>query len=188
MTKIRVIKKNNDYSLEYEVGDILEVQGTWYGGVHVSGRSGVPVSLDREEYVELEPEPAADTSVKPAVAPGTSAETAATPDTSAGLATDADTLTERDTACKRDIQIGDIVRHFKREWVSEETSEYLYKVLAFAQHTETGEKLVIYQALYAPYKTCARPFDMFMSEVDRVKYPDVKQEYRFEKVDREMWV
>ena len=38
---------------------------------------------------------------------------------------------------ERDILVGDIVQHFKREWVSSETSEYLYKVLAFAQHTET---------------------------------------------------
>ena len=83
---------------------------------------------------------------------------------------------------KRDICVGDIVQHFKREWVSADTSEYLYKVLAFAQHTETGERLVIYQALYAPFKVCARPYAMFMSEVDREKYPDIRQKYRFEKV------
>ena len=79
--------------------------------------------------------------------------------------------------------MGDIVRHFKREWVSEQTSEYLYKVLAFASHTETGERLVIYQALYAPFKTCARPYDMFMSEVDRAKYPQIRPKYRFEKFE-----
>ena len=67
--------------------------------------------------------------------------------------------------------------------MSDETSEYLYKVLAFAQHTETGERLVIYQALYAPFKICARPYGMFMSRVDREKYPDVKQTYRFEKLE-----
>ena len=49
MAKIRIIKKNNDCSMEYEVGDICEVTGTWYGGVHINGRSGIPVSLDKEE-------------------------------------------------------------------------------------------------------------------------------------------
>ena len=83
----------------------------------------------------------------------------------------------------RDIRVGDIVKHFKRENVDQATSEYLYKILAFASHTETGEKLVIYQGMYPPFKVCARPLDMFMSEVDRVKYPDIKQQYRFEKID-----
>ena len=83
----------------------------------------------------------------------------------------------------RDIRVGDIVRHFKREWVCADTSEYLYKVMAFARHTETGEHLVIYQALYAPFKICARPYAMFMSEVDRDKYPTASQKYRFEKVE-----
>ena len=53
MAKIRIIKKNDEYSSEYEVGDIFEIQGSWYGGVHISGRTGVPISLDKEEYVEL---------------------------------------------------------------------------------------------------------------------------------------
>ena len=155
MVKIRIIKKNNDCSMEYEVGDICEVTGTWYGGVHINGRSGIPVSLDKEEYMELNTEPEIN-------------------ETEESENRNADTP-------KRDIQVGDIVQHFKREWVSPETSEYLYKVLAVAYHTENGEKLVIYQALYAPFKICARPYDMFMSEVDREKYPDIKQKYRFEK-------
>ncbi len=50
--KIRVIKKNDEFSMEYEVGDILEVEGTWYGGVNAVGKSGIPLSLDREEYEE----------------------------------------------------------------------------------------------------------------------------------------
>lgn len=79
------------------------------------------------------------------------------------------------------LKVGDIVRHFKREWVNSESSEYLYKILAFATHTETEEKLVVYQGLYAPYKVCARPYDMFMSEVDHEKYPEATQKYRFEK-------
>ncbi len=54
MGKIRIVRKNDEYSREYEVGDVFEIEGTWYGGVHVSGKSGVPLSLDREEYVTLE--------------------------------------------------------------------------------------------------------------------------------------
>lgn len=88
-----------------------------------------------------------------------------------------------DNECR--FKIGDIVRHFKK--TDESNSEYLYKILAFASHTETGEKLVIYQALYDPFKTCARPYDMFISEVDRIKYPDVNQKYRFEVVDTEIF-
>lgn len=152
MSRIRIIKKNDEFSPEYEIGDIFEIEGTWYGGVHISGRTGVPVSLDKEEYTELDTEPEAPKE-------------------------------ENVENIRRDIHVGDIVRHFKREWVSAETSEYLYKVLAFAQHTETGERLVIYQALYAPFKVCARPYAMFMSEVDREKYPEIKQKYRFEKVE-----
>ena len=53
MGKIRIIKKNDTGSLEYEIGDIFEIEGTWYGGVHILGRTGIPVSLDKEEYVEL---------------------------------------------------------------------------------------------------------------------------------------
>ena len=80
---------------------------------------------------------------------------------------------------------GDIVKHFKRQYISED-GMYTYKILAFAEHTETKEKLVIYQALYKNEKlgvdhgVYARPYDMFMSEVDREKYPDIVQKYRFE--------
>ena len=147
MLKIRIIKKNDEYTSEYQVGDIFEITGTWYGGVHITGKSGVPVSLDKDEYLQLDTEPDV----------------------------------PEEMILDRDISVGDIVQHFKREWVSSDTSEYLYKILAFAQHTETGEKLVIYQGLYAPFKVCARPFAMFMSEVDREKYPDIRQKYRFEK-------
>lgn len=88
------------------------------------------------------------------------------------------------------LKVGDIVQHFKREflrgsWV-ESSSKYLYKIIGFAQHSETKEKLVIYQALYKDekegvnFEIYARPYDMFMSEVDHFKYPDIKQKYRFE--------
>lgn len=56
MAKIKIIKKKMEDSIEYEIGDIFEVAGTWYGGVHIAGKSGIPVSLDREEYEEIEEE------------------------------------------------------------------------------------------------------------------------------------
>ena len=83
----------------------------------------------------------------------------------------------------RNITAGSYVQHFKREYVPQDSKQYLYKVLNFAEHTETGEQLVIYQALYEPYKICARPYDMFMSKVDREKYPEARQEYRFELIE-----
>ena len=89
---------------------------------------------------------------------------------------------------RSDIRVGDIVQHFKRELLTDTANSlYLYKVLEIAEHTETKEKLVIYQALYEdPVKEIhfgvfARPYDMFMSEVDHEKYPNIQQKYRFER-------
>lgn len=52
--KIKVTQKKDQYSMEYEMGDVFPVEGTWYAGVHVTGRTGIPLSLDREEYVVIE--------------------------------------------------------------------------------------------------------------------------------------
>lgn len=79
----------------------------------------------------------------------------------------------------RQFNRGDIVCHFKRE-LHHEGTQYLYQIIGEAEHTETKEKLMIYQALYSDCRTYARPYEMFMSEVDHEKYPDIKQKYRFE--------
>lgn len=76
---------------------------------------------------------------------------------------------------------GTIVRHFKRETIrNPRTNDYLYEIVGLAEHTESKENMMIYRALYGNRKLYARPLDMFMSEVDRNKYPSIQQKYRFE--------
>ena len=97
---------------------------------------------------------------------------------------------------ERKFETGDIVKHFKRETLSEkrlqdDPNAYLYEIIGTSRHTETKEELMIYKPLYETecvdgVDYAARPLDMFMSEVDHEKYPDIKQKYRFELVNDEM--
>ena len=81
---------------------------------------------------------------------------------------------------------GEIWRHFKGGY---------YKIICIGHHSETGEKMVVYVKVNPVYdisddiyvvaaEPCIRPLEMFISEVDHEKYPDVKQKYRFERVEK----
>lgn len=73
-----------------------------------------------------------------------------------------------------EVLAGRYYRHFKGN---------LYQVIGVATHTETEEKMVVYQAQYGERKLFVRPYEMFIEEVDRQKYPEATQQYRFELVD-----
>lgn len=66
---------------------------------------------------------------------------------------------------------GECYRHFKGD---------RYQVLAIAVHTETGEEMVVYQGLYGEHPVYVRPLQMFVSKVDKERFPNIEQEYRFE--------
>lgn len=77
------------------------------------------------------------------------------------------------------LRPGMYVKHFKHELESD-LKKYLYLIICFATHSETKEKMVVYRALYGTGEYYVRPYDMFMSEVDHEKYPDIKQKYHLE--------
>ena len=74
----------------------------------------------------------------------------------------------------QEVLPGHTYRHFKGN---------LYKVIGIATHTETEEKMVVYQAQYGNYGLFVRPYQMFAEQIDPQKYPEATQAYRFELVD-----
>ena len=73
-----------------------------------------------------------------------------------------------------EVKVNRVYRHFKGDY---------YLVEDIARHSETGEEYVVYRKLYGDGGLWVRPLSMFTQEIDRLKYPDAKQRYRFELQD-----
>ena len=79
----------------------------------------------------------------------------------------------------REVKIHGIYRHFKGN---------CYIVEDVAYNSETKEEMVLYRALYGDNRLWCRPYDMFLSTVDRKEHPDAQQKYRFELVSAKEWM
>ena len=74
----------------------------------------------------------------------------------------------------RELKIGGVYKHFKGN---------MYRVEGVAKHSETTEAYVVYRQMYGDESLWIRNLDMFMEEVDKDKYPDIEQKYRFELIE-----
>lgn len=71
------------------------------------------------------------------------------------------------------VNEGDFYKHFKGQ---------IYQIRALATNSEDNTQMVVYQAMYPPFGIWVRPLSMFLEKLDKEKYPDASQEYRFEKI------
>lgn len=74
---------------------------------------------------------------------------------------------------QKTVNAGEFYKHFKGQ---------LYQVRALAENIEDNTPMVVYQAMYTPFKIWVRPLSMFLEKLDKEKYPDAAQEYRFERI------
>lgn len=83
------------------------------------------------------------------------------------------------------IQVGSIVKHFKYETLSDTEkaqNKYIYRIEDFAINTSDESMMVVYRAMYGDFKLFVRSYNEFISEVDKKKYPNIKQRFRFEEI------
>lgn len=91
-------------------------------------------------------------------------------------------LTEEQKTVLDSLKEGAVISYFERQYCTEtqkQHNKHLYRVMGKADHTETGEAMIVYQALYPPYKAYVRPESMFLQKVDTEKYQDCTQKYLF---------
>lgn len=74
---------------------------------------------------------------------------------------------------QKTVNAGEFYKHFKGQ---------LYQVRALAENSEDNTPMVVYQAMYAPFKIWVRPLSTFLEKLDKEKYPDAAQEYRFDRI------